>query len=128
MNNYDLGKHGTIIHPSGAKTSGALPFYECLTDTFIDRCAQRMTEGAERYVKHNWKKGAGNKEYILERLRHAQKHLMLLMRQIDMDMIPQDDDAAAVCVNVMMAMEYQDMNGDKLILDLDALKRESESV
>lgn len=96
-----------IVHKSGAKTSGNLPYYECLTEEFIDRCAQRMTEGAERYGKWNWMKGAHDRDYILNRLRHARKHLGLLMKEIDSDIPSGDDDAAAICVNIMMAMEYQ---------------------
>lgn len=92
---------------SGAKSSGNLPPYECLTETFIDRCARRMELGAKNYGKHNWKKGARDKEFILNRLRHACKHLGLLMQSIDENIPTFDDDAAAVCVNVMMAMEYQ---------------------
>lgn len=92
---------------SGAKSSGNFPPYECLTETFIDRCARRMEVGINNYGKHNWKKGARDKEFILDRLRHARKHLGLLMREIDMDQMMRDDDAAACCVNIMMAMEYQ---------------------
>lgn len=95
------------IHSSGAKTSGDLPYYECLTEEFIDRCARRMTGGAEKYGKYNWMLAAGNQDYILERLRHARKHLGLLMQDIANDRVSVDDDAAATCVNVMMAMEYQ---------------------
>ncbi len=108
MSSPDKEVEKLVTSASGAKTSGNLPYYECLTETFIDRCALRMTIGAEKYGKYNWKKGARDREYILERLRHATKHLGLLIRQISEDgPFYFDDDAAAVCVNVMMAMEYQ---------------------
>lgn len=96
-------------HSSGAKSSGDLPYYECLTDEFLDRCAQRMTEGAKKYGKYNWVKGVHDKEYIMERLRHAQKHLRILMMSIehDLTLVNGDDDAAACCVNIMMCMDYQ---------------------
>ncbi len=93
---------------SGAKSSGKLPPYECLTERFIDRCAERMQLGMH-YGKHNWKLGSVDKEFILDRLRHARKHLGLLMELIDNDQWADDDDAAAICVNVMMTMEYQYM-------------------
>jgi hypothetical protein len=93
---------------SGAKSSGNLPPYECLTETFIDRCAERMRLGMY-YGKHNWKKGARDKEFILDRLRHIQKHLIKLREQIDLDLPMTDDDAAAIAVNAMFVMEYQSM-------------------
>lgn len=94
---------------SGAKSSGNLPPYECLTETFIDRCARRMEVGMKNYGKHNWKKGARDKEFILDRLRHIQKHLHKLIVEIDLDLSMQDDDAAAIAVNTMFVMEYQSM-------------------
>lgn len=95
-----------IEFSSGAKTSGNLPPYECLTLTFLRRAALRMQLGLH-YGKHNWKKGSKDKEYILERLRHAQEHLVKAMEQIDLSTPMQDDDLAAVVVNCMFAMEYQ---------------------
>lgn len=98
---------------SGASTSGTLPPYECLTLTFLRRCAFRMKLGMH-YGKHNWKKGIEDKEFILERLNHAMEHLVLAMRQIDDNSPLTDDDLAAVAVNVMFAMEYQQNKIDKL--------------
>lgn len=97
------------VHESGAKTSGNLPPYECLTEDFINRCAERMRLGIH-YGKHNWEKGADNKDYVLERLRHAMAHLMKAMKEIDRDQTMNDDDLAAVAVNCMFAMKLHRAN------------------
>lgn len=96
----------TKEYKSGAKSSGNLPPYECLTLIFLRRCAERMKSGMH-YGKHNWERGTEEKEFILDRLRHAQEHLIKAMRQIDRDEPMQDDDLSAVAVNCMFAMEYQ---------------------
>lgn len=92
---------------SGASSSGDYPPYETLTLTFLRRCARRMRLGMH-YGKHNWKKGAQDKKFILERLSHAVEHLHKAMEQIDMDQKMIDDDLSAVAVNCMFAMEYQE--------------------
>jgi len=92
---------------SGASSSGRMPPYECLTLTFLRRCAFRMQLGLH-YGKHNWKKGAEDKKFILERLAHAVEHLHKAMEQIDTDGKMVDDDLSAVAVNCMFAMEYQE--------------------
>lgn len=91
---------------SGAKSSGNLPPYECLTRDFLRRAAERMRLGMH-YGKHNWKKGASDKAFILDRLNHALEHLTKAMEEIDNDVPYDDDDLAAVVVNCMFAMEYQ---------------------
>ncbi len=92
---------------SGASSSGNIPPYECLTLTFLRRCAFRMKLGMH-YGKHNWKKGTNDKKFILERLGHAVEHLHKAMEQIDTDGKMVDDDLSAVAVNCMFAMEYQE--------------------
>jgi hypothetical protein len=92
---------------SGASSSGDLPPYECLTPLFLHRTANRMKLGL-RYGKHNWKKGIRDKQFILDRLNHAFVHLIKAMEEIDRDHIPSDDNLAAVAVNCMFAMEYED--------------------
>lgn len=101
-------------YESGAKTSGNLPPYECLTREFLRRCAERMRLGTH-YGKHNWKKGARDKQFILDRLNHALVHLTKAMEEIDNDITFGEDDLAAVAVNCMFAMEYQYVspNGEK---------------
>lgn len=94
---------------SGASTSGNAPPYECLTLTFLRRCALRMKLGMH-YGKHNWKKGIEDKQFILDRLNHAMEHLVLAMAKIDSDSPVGDNDLAAVSVNCMFAMEYQEKN------------------
>jgi hypothetical protein len=92
---------------SGASSSGTIPPYECLTLNFLRRCARRMQLGLH-YGKHNWKKGAEDKKFILERLGHAVEHLHKAMEQIDTDQRMIDDDLSAVAVNCMFGMEYQE--------------------
>jgi len=92
---------------SGASTSGELPPYECLTLSFLRRCALRMQLGLH-YGKHNWKKGARDKQFILDRLNHAMEHLKKAQEEIDNDKAYDDDDLAAVAVNCMFAMHYQE--------------------
>lgn len=93
---------------SGASSSGNVPPYECLTPTLLRRAAIRMQKGMDSYGKHNWKKGAKDKQFILDRLNHAIEHLVKAAHEIDDDDNEmQDDDLAAVVVNCMFAMEYQ---------------------
>ena len=99
-------------YESGAFTSGDVPPYECLTLNFLRRCAFRMKLGMH-YGKHNWKKGADDKQFILDRLNHAMEHLVKAMNQIDNDKPIDDDDLAAVSVNCMFAMEYQEIQLSK---------------
>lgn len=91
---------------SGASSSGHKPPYECLTLEFLKRASRRMQKGFH-YGKHNWKKGAKDKAFILDRLNHAMEHLHKALCEIDTDTPMDDDDLAAVVVNCMMAMEYQ---------------------
>jgi len=92
---------------SGASSSGHKPPYECLTIIFLKRAALRMQKGLH-YGKHNWKKGAKDKQFILDRLNHAIEHLVKAANEIDNDIVYNDDDLAAVVVNCMFAMEYQE--------------------
>lgn len=91
---------------SGASSSGNVPPYECLTETFLRRSAERMRLGMH-YGKHNWKKGIKDKQFILDRLNHAFEHLVKAQSAIDSDIIAEDDNLAAVVVNCMFAMEYE---------------------
>lgn len=92
---------------SGALSSGHKPPYECLTEALLRRAAMRMQLGMH-YGKHNWKKGIRDKAFILDRLNHAVEHLMNALHQIDYEEKMLDDDLAAVVVNCMFAMEYQE--------------------
>lgn len=93
---------------SGASSSGNVPPYECLTPTFLRRAAERMRLGMH-YGKHNWKKGILDTQFILDRLNHALEHLTKAQREIDNGIPMSDDDLAAVVVNCMFAMEYQEL-------------------
>lgn len=104
-----MNKDDKILFSSGAASSGDVPPYECLTATFLRRSALRMKLGLH-YGKHNWKKGIGDKEFILDRLNHAMEHLIKAMHEIDVGIKMKDDDLAAVVVNCMFAMEYQELD------------------
>jgi hypothetical protein len=95
---------------SGATSSGKLPPYDLITLNFQDRTAKRLELGAEKHGRFNYRKGLKDKEFIMDRLNHAFKHLKLAMDQIESGEKVEDDDLAAVSVNVMMAMEYQHTN------------------
>jgi len=43
----------------------------------LEAVGKIFAEGAIKYGRDNWKKGTGDKEYQLERLNHAIRHLML---------------------------------------------------
>lgn len=43
----------------------------------LEAVGKIFAEGAIKYGRDNWKKGVGDKEYQLERLNHAIRHLML---------------------------------------------------
>lgn len=92
---------------NGSKTSGHKPNYDLLTPSFLKRAAQRMTDGLH-YGRDNWKKGAETKEYTLDRLNHAFEHLIKATAKIANDEPIGDDDLAAVVVNCMFAMYYQE--------------------
>lgn len=93
---------------SGASSSGYKLPYETLTPIFLKRAAARMALGLPHYGKHNWKKGVSDKNFILDRLNHAFEHLIKVMYEIDNGITMTDDDLAAVVVNCMFAMEYQE--------------------
>jgi hypothetical protein len=54
----------------------------------------------------NWERGAQEKDYVIERLRHAHKHLRKAMYEIERGVPMKDDDLAAVAVNCMFAMFF----------------------
>jgi hypothetical protein len=96
---------------SGATSSGQLPPYDLITLNFQNRTAARLGLGAVKHGRFNYRKGLKDKEFIMDRLNHAFKHLKNAMDCIENGEVYQDDDLGAVAVNVMMAMEYQHVNG-----------------
>lgn len=105
------GKEGVWKSKSGATSSGQLPPYDLITLNFQTRVAKRLQLGAEKHGRHNYRKGLKDKEFIMDRLNHAFAHLKMAMDQIENAESVNDDDLAAVAVNVMMGMEYQHANG-----------------
>jgi len=96
------------IFDSGASSSENLPPYELITDSLLDRVAERLRLGEQKYGRHNWRQGLTDKQFIQDRLNHAFKHLRNLQNQIEYDDNSiLDDDAAAIIVNIMFIMEYQ---------------------
>lgn len=107
--NKEMSEKDTDIHTiNGSKTSGHKPPYELITQTLLRRTAERLRLGAVKHGRWNWKKGAETKEYALDRLSHAFEHVTSAMAKIENDEPVGDDDLAAVVVNCMFAMYYQE--------------------
>jgi hypothetical protein len=95
---------------SGAKSSGRKPRYDLIPAHALERIARRFELGAEKYGVNNWKKGADDKDFILDRINHAIEHLLIMKDRIHDDEgygSAVDDDAAAVCLNAIFVMEHQ---------------------
>lgn len=109
------GIQGTIddryTFASGAMSSGQKPRYDLIPTYALERIAHRFELGAAKYGVDNWKKGARDDEFILDRINHAIEHLMTLKDLIHSDVEiaweAHDDDAAAVILNAIFVMEYQ---------------------
>lgn len=101
------------VFTSGAASSEKLPPYDLLTLNFQNRVARRLEVGASKYGRFNYRKGLQDKEFIMDRLNHAFKHLKIAMDAIEQGEIVEDDDLAGVAVNVMFAMEYEHQNNLK---------------
>lgn len=95
---------------SGATSSENLPPYDLLPMNFLRRVAARFGLGAVKHGRFNYRKGLNDKEFIQDRLNHAFVHLKNAMDTIEAGEIFEDDDLAAVAVNVAMVMEYQHEN------------------
>lgn len=92
---------------SGATSSGKLPPYDLIPETFLTRTAERFELGAVKYGRFNYRKGLQDKEFIMDRLNHAFLHLKRAMDLIENNVPYTDDDLGGVAVNIAMAMEYQ---------------------
>jgi hypothetical protein len=115
---------GDGIHEfsSGAKSSGRKPRYDLIPAYALERIARRFELGAEKYGVNNWKKGANDPEFIMDRLNHAMEHIKKMQETvqafIDVDTdkphvainrgIFGDDDAAAAILNSIFFMEWQE--------------------
>ncbi len=96
---------------SGAMSSGKKPPYTALTPLCLERFARQREFGDNKYGEDNWKKGAADRAFILDRINHGIEHLLKLGEQIKAgnpgNWTPGEDDAAAVMCNAMFVMEYQ---------------------
>lgn len=96
---------------SGAMSSGQKPRYDLIPARPMVRIARRFGEGAAKYGENNWRKGLADREFLLDRLNHAQEHLLKLMADVsqegDVRSTAADDDAAAIILNIMFIMEAQ---------------------
>jgi hypothetical protein len=97
---------------SGAVSSGRKPPYHLIPAYALARIANRFKLGADKYGVDNWKKGATDRDFILDRINHAFEHLINLKEQVaagDGETVEtfDDDDAAAVILNAIFVMEWQ---------------------
>lgn len=95
---------------SGATSSGQVPGYDMLPELFLTRVAKRFDLGKEKHGKFNYRKGLQDKEFIIDRLNHAFLHLKRAIDLIENNTPFEDDNLAAVAVNVAMAMEFEYIN------------------
>ena len=104
----DDDKH---VFSSGASSSGYVPPYHLLTQMFLDRTAIRGDLGVKRHGFRNYEKAKNDKEFALDRLNHAIKHLRQAQENILSNRAFADDDLAAAAFNCLMVMEYEHANG-----------------
>lgn len=95
---------------SGAMSSGKKPAYHLIPAYALERIARRFELGASKYGEDNWKIGAHDKPFILDRINHAIEHLLYLTKLVKSDTKGRtlDDDAAAVVLNAIFVMEWQE--------------------
>lgn len=104
---------------SGASSSGMKPRYDLIPTWALRRIAQRFGEGAIKYGEDNWKKGLTDDVFIIDRINHATEHLQLMKDRVKafkgiktaapVD-VP-DDDAAAVILNAIFVMGWEQKKG-----------------
>lgn len=97
---------------SGAMSSGTKPPYHLVPSYAWTRIAERFKLGADKYGVDNWKKGAADRDFILDRINHGIEHLINLKEQVmagpgETVETFDDDDAAAVILNAIFVMEWQ---------------------
>lgn len=100
------------IFPSGAMSSGQKPRYDLIPLWALKRIAARFQLGARKYGVDNWQKGLQDRDFILDRINHAIEHLYILRDHVQGGAIasPSDDDAAAVVLNAIFVMGWQQRN------------------
>lgn len=106
---------------SGASSSGKKPPYSAITQDCLERFANQRGYGDDKYGVDNWKQGARDKEFILDRINHGIEHLLTLAEQVKADNSgtwrPGLDDAAAVCCAAMFVMEWQKMRRQDMMAE-----------
>lgn len=93
---------------SGAASSGMKPRYDLIPPFALKRIAERFSLGAAKYGDNNWMKGVNDREFILDRLNHAVEHLYNVINGIHHPVDSNDDDLAAVILNCIFAMAYEE--------------------
>lgn len=66
---------GAAVFQSGAQSSEKKPRYDLIPVEALRREAVRMAEGAAAHGVNNYRKGAGDEAFRLDRLNHAWEHL-----------------------------------------------------
>lgn len=74
--------------------------YHSIHHEFLERVARRHTKGDLHYGEYNWRKGLPWADVF----NHAMTHLMHWKSEIEQGRVPDDDDLAAVAVNVEFLM------------------------
>lgn len=98
------------VFSSGASSSGNKPRYDLIPQRPMIRVARRFGEGAQKHGENNWRKGLKDRAFLLDRANHAFEHLHnLISKGLAWDP-SEDDDAAAVILNMMFIMEAQEDN------------------
>lgn len=100
------------IFPSGASSSGRKPRFDLIPTYALTRMARRFEEGATKYGVNNWQKGLSDSGFIIDRLNHAIEHLLRIRDRMQSPEVCywelDDDDAAAVMLNTIFIMGYQE--------------------
>jgi len=108
---------------SGAMSSGIKPPYHLIPAYALSRIADRFKLGAGKYGENNWKKGAADRDFILDRINHGIEHLINLKEQVmaadrgETVETFDDDDCAAVILNAIFVMEWQVQRGRPAVQD-----------
>ena len=64
---------------SGAQSSGNVVRFDLVPRGLIERIARRFGLGAEKYGERKYQDGLADRAFIVERMNHAQQHLLALL-------------------------------------------------
>ena len=90
------------VFQSGASSSEEAPRIDYLSEAFLRRTAERMDYGARRHGPFNYRKGAGDADFIRDRINHSIWHLR---RYAGGDRSEDHLSAAAAGLNILMDLE-----------------------